>query len=60
MAFLTDLSPDDRIELETDESNIRLKVIKRTGQKVRLSINAGREVNIRKIDNSKKEKSNTY
>ena len=59
MAFLTDLSPDDRIELETDESKIRLKVIKRTGQKVRLSIDAGREVNIRKIDNSKKEKVRT-
>jgi sRNA-binding carbon storage regulator CsrA len=56
MAFLTDLTPDDSVELEAGEHKIRLKVIKRTGQKVRLSIDAGREVKILKIDGTKKEK----
>ena len=55
MAFLTDLTHNDQVELETGETVIRLKVIKRTGQKVRLSIDAGREVKIRKIDGKKKE-----
>lgn len=53
MSFLTDLAPDDRIELRVGESLIKLKVIKRTGMKVRLSISAGKEVDIKKIDSSK-------
>jgi sRNA-binding carbon storage regulator CsrA len=53
MSFLTDLAPDDRIELRIGESLIKLKVIKRTGMKVRLSISAGKEVDIKKIDSSK-------
>jgi sRNA-binding carbon storage regulator CsrA len=56
MPFLTDLGPDDRIELKTSGSIINLKVIKRTGSKVRLSIDAGREVLIKKIDVRKDEK----
>ncbi len=50
MPFLTDLAPDDRIELTTECSVIKLKFIKRTGAKVRLSIDAGQEVLIKKIE----------
>ena len=53
MSFLTDLAPDDRIELKVGESLIRLKVIKRTGIKVRLSISASKEVDIKKLDSRK-------
>ena len=53
MSFLTDLAPYDRIELKVGESLIRLKVIKRTGIKVRLSISAGKEVHIKKLDSRK-------
>lgn len=56
MAFLTDLTPEDRIELEAGGHIIRLKAIKRTGQKVRLSIDADREVKIRKIDIKENDK----
>lgn len=55
MAFLTDLTPDDSVELDSGEHKIKLKVIRRTGQKVRLSIDAAREVKILKIDGTKKE-----
>ena len=53
MSFLTDLAPHDRIELKVGESLIKLKVIKRTGIKVRLSISAGKEVDIKKLDSRK-------
>ena len=53
MSFLTDLAPYDRIELKVGESLIKLKVIKRTGIKVRLSISAGKEVKIEKLDSRK-------
>jgi sRNA-binding carbon storage regulator CsrA len=53
MSFLTDLAPYDRIELKVGESLIKLKVIKRTGIKVRLSISAGKEVAIKKLDSRK-------
>jgi sRNA-binding carbon storage regulator CsrA len=56
MPFLTDLAPYERIELKVGESLISLKVIKRTGTKVRLSINAGREVGIKKLDSRKESK----
>ena len=53
MSFLTDLAPFDRIELKVGDSLIKLKVIKRTGMKVRLSISAGQEVDISKVDSRK-------
>ena len=53
MSFLTDLAPYDRIELKVGDSLIKLKVIKRTGMKVRLSISAGQEVDISKVDSRK-------
>jgi hypothetical protein len=56
MSFLTDLSPTDRIELHTAGSIIVLKAIKRTGSKVRLSIDADQEVKIRKIDQEEDRK----
>ena len=56
MSFLTDLAPYDRIELKVGDSLIKLKVIKRTGMKVRLSISAGQEVDISKVDSRKDAK----
>lgn len=53
MPFLTDLWDDDVIELITDNSTIRIQFVKRTGLKVRLSIDAGQEVKIKKIDGKK-------
>ncbi len=55
MSFLTDLSPQDRIELKLGDLLVKLKVIKRTGSKVRLSISAGKEINIKKIDSRKED-----
>jgi len=59
MSFLTDLSPYDRIELKMGDSVIKIKVVKRTGNKVRLSIKAGKEIGIRKIDSRKEAKDGT-
>lgn len=56
MPFLTDLASYERIELRVGESLISLTVIKRTGTKVRLSIDAGREVDIQKLDSRKDSK----
>lgn len=55
MPFLTDLRPHDVVELKTECSTIKLKFIKRTGAKVRISIDAGEEVVISKIDSRKEE-----
>ena len=58
MSFLTDLSHDDCIELRVKESAIFIKVIKRSGFKVRISIDAGRKVSIKKIDGIKNDLGN--
>lgn len=56
MSFLTDLSLSDRIELKLGDSWIRIKIVKRTGSKVRLSINANYDIQITKIDTLKEAK----
>lgn len=64
MAFLTDLTDDDVITLECDHENcslskliIELRITKKTGgNKVRLSIDADKDVRINKIRQKKRRK----
>ena len=50
MPFLTDLTTDDVVTLKSEdtESVVRLRVAKKSGGKVRLSIDAGKEIRITK------------
>jgi len=48
MALLTDVSKTERIKLAIKDTLITLKVIKKSGQKVRICIDAPKEVNISK------------
>ena len=54
MSFLTDVTATDIIVLECDQTTVKLRITKRTGNKVRLSIDAGEEVRITKKDGKKK------
>jgi len=52
MSYQTDLSPDDRLEFQCEDSDnavIKISVIKRTGSRVRLSIMADKKIKIRKL-----------
>jgi sRNA-binding carbon storage regulator CsrA len=57
MPFLTDLSAEDTVILQYDDSKtqVKLRITKKTGNKVRLSIDAGKEVRITKKGRNKKE-----
>ena len=57
MPFLTDLSAEDTVILQYDDSKamVKLRITKKTGNKVRLSIDAGKEVRITKEGRNKKE-----
>jgi sRNA-binding carbon storage regulator CsrA len=57
MPFLTDLSAEDTVILQYDDSNamVKLRITKKTGNKVRLSIDAGKEVRITKKGRKKGE-----
>ena len=57
MPFLTDLSAEDTVILQYDDSKamVKLRITKKTGNKVRLSIDAGKEVRIIKKGRNKKE-----
>ena len=57
MPFLTDLSSEDTVILQYDDSKtlVKLRITKKTGNKVRLSIDAGKEVRITKKGRNKKE-----
>ena len=50
MPFLTDLTTEDLLTLkhEDTDSVVRLRVAKKSGGKVRLSIDAGKEIRISK------------
>ena len=48
MALLTDVSKTETIKLAFDKVLIKLKVIKKSGQKVRICIDAPKEVDISK------------
>ena len=56
MPFLTDLTTDDVVTLKSEgtESVVRLRVAKKSGGKVRLSIDAGKEIRIIKKQQPKK------
>ena len=51
MPFLTDLTTDDVVTLKNEDTDsvVRLRVSKKSGAKVRLSIDAGKEIRIKKI-----------
>ena len=57
MPFLTDLSAEDTVILQYDDSKtrVKLRITKKAGNKVRLSIDAGKEVRITKKGRNKKE-----
>ena len=57
MPFLTDLSAEDTVILQYDDSKamVKLRITKKTGNKVRLSIDADKEVRITKKGRNKKE-----
>jgi len=48
MALLTDVSKTEIVKLAVDKILIRLKVIKKSGKKVRICIDAPKEVSISK------------
>ena len=50
MPFLTDLTTDDVVTLESEDTDsvVRLRVAKKSGGKVRLSIDAGKKIRITK------------
>lgn len=50
MALLTDVSKSETVCLEVGQITIKLRVIKKTGRKVRICIDAPKEVAIKKID----------
>ena len=56
MPFLTDLTTDDIVTLkcEDTESVVKLRVAKKSGGKVRLSIDAGKEIRITKKQQPRK------
>jgi sRNA-binding carbon storage regulator CsrA len=57
MPFLTDLSAEDTVILQYDDSKamVKLRITKKTGNKVRLSIDAGKEVRITKTGEKRKK-----
>ena len=57
MPFLTDLSAEDTVILQYDDSKamVKLRITKKTGNKVRLSIDAGKEVRITKTEQKRKK-----
>jgi sRNA-binding carbon storage regulator CsrA len=57
MPFLTDLSAEDTVILQYDDSKtmVKLRITKKTGNKVRLSIDAGKEVRITKTGQKRKK-----
>lgn len=52
MALLTDVSKTEKIKLAIKDTLITLKVIKKSGQKVRICIDAPKEVSISKEEMS--------
>lgn len=54
MALLTDVSQGEVVHLVVDKVLIKLRVIKKSGTKVRVCIEAPKEVNISKKDSSDK------
>ena len=50
MPFLTDLTTDDVVTLKSEDTDsvVRLRVAKKSGGKVRLSIDAGKKIRITK------------
>jgi hypothetical protein len=57
MPFLTDLSAEDTVILQYGDSKtmVKLRITKKTGNKVRLSIDAGKEVRITKKGRKKED-----
>lgn len=54
MALLTDVSKSEKIKLAIKDTLITLKVIKKSGQKVRICIDAPKEVSISKEEMAEK------
>lgn len=54
MALLTDVSKGEIVHLAVNKILIKLRVIKKSGKKVRICIDAPKEVNISKKDISDK------
>lgn len=54
MALLTDVSKSETVKLAVNKILITLKVIKKSGKKVRICIDAPKEVSITKEDLSEK------
>jgi sRNA-binding carbon storage regulator CsrA len=54
MALLTDVSKSEIVKLAAGEISITLKVIKKSGKKVRIIIDAPKEVKISKEDIAQK------
>lgn len=48
MSFMTYIAPGDVITLECDKAEVKLKIIRAGEHKIRLSIEAGKEVKINK------------
>ena len=57
MPFLTDLSAEDTVILQYDDSKamVKLRITKKTGNKVRLSIDADKEIRITKKGRKKED-----
>jgi len=48
MSFMTYIAPGDVITLECDQREVKLKIMRAGEHKIRLSIDAGKEVIIKK------------
>ena len=57
MPFLTDLSAEDTVILQYDDSKamVKLRITKKTGNKVRLSIDADKDIRITKKGRKKED-----
>ena len=59
MPFLTDLTTDDIVTLKCEDTDsvVKIRVCKRSGGKIRMSIDAGKEIRIKKCPSNRRKQS---